>query len=193
MNALAHLQRDTLRNVTRRHFLRECTTGLGALWLATQGRAAPAPGVRRDPARPLAPLAPQFPARAKHVIYLHMAGAPSQLELFHYRPELAKLHGQDCPREFLEGKRFAFMDSFTKEHPRCLGSRRMFARHGKAGTYVSECLPYTAGIADDIAVIRTLATNVFNHAPAKFFMNSSCRWFISSRVRSSLRVAIVQT
>src|SRR5262245_36761362 len=108
MNALAHLQRDTLRNVTRRHFLRECTTGLGALWLATQGGAASSPGVRRDPARPLAPLAPPLPAKAKRVIYLHMAGAPSQLELFHYRPELARLHGKDCPLEFLEGKRFAF-------------------------------------------------------------------------------------
>src|SRR5262245_43533133 len=179
MNALAHLQRDTLRNVTRRHFLRECTTGLGALWLATrgfggvspptlQGGAATSPGVRRDPARPLAPLAPPLPAKAKRVIYLHMAGAPSQLELFLYRPELAKLHGKDCPREFLEGKRFAFIRGV----PQLLGPVYPFHREQETGLWISDRLPRFERHLDKVCFLHSMQSDQFNHAPGQLLVHT---------------------
>jgi hypothetical protein len=155
---------------TRRHFFKDCAVGLGSLALASllsDGKAA-----ADSFPNPLAPRKPHFPPRAKAVIYLFMAGGPSQLELFDYKPELARLDGQPIPESFIKGKRFAFMDTFTKEHPKCLGSRRRFARHGRAGTYVSECLPHVADVVDDLAVVRSLQTDVFNHAPAKFFINT---------------------
>ena len=101
-----------------------------------------------------------------------MAGGPSQLELFDHKPKLNALDGKPIPDEFIKGKRFAFMDTFANKVPQLLGTRRKFARHGKAGTWVSECLPHTAKIVDDIAVVRSVQTNVFNHAPAKMFMNT---------------------
>jgi Protein of unknown function (DUF1501) len=106
-----------------------------------------------------------------------MAGGPSQLELFDYKPKLQQLHGQPIPEEVIKDKRFAFMGSFTKERPKLLATRRKFARHGKTGCYVSECLPHTAGIVDDIAVVRSLVTNVFNHGPAKIFVNTGSPQF----------------
>src|SRR5262245_46740240 len=126
-----------------------------------------------DATSPLAPRAGHYPAKAKSVIFLFMAGGPSQLELFDNKPQLTARNGQEIPDEFIKGKRFAFMDTFNnKKKPLLLGTRRKFKQHGKAGTWVSECLPHTAGIVDDIAVVRSLVTNVFNHAPAKVFMNT---------------------
>src|SRR2546427_670563 len=91
---------------TRRHFLKTCTTGLGAMWLASLAQgAANRLSFARPAAQPMVPLPPQFPAKAKRVIYLHMAGAPSQLELFDYKPDLKRLDGEDCPQSFLAGKR----------------------------------------------------------------------------------------
>jgi hypothetical protein len=168
---------DPLLLQTRRHFFGQCAVGLGAVALASlfnEGRAA----AKDDAAaNPLAPKKPHFPARAKSVIFLFMAGGPSQLELFDYKPKLTELHGKPIPDEFVKGKRFAFMDSFTKEPPKLLAARRRFARYGDAGTYVSECLPHIAGIVDDIAVVRSMQTNVFNHAPAKLFVNTGSPQF----------------
>jgi hypothetical protein len=154
---------------TRRHFFQECALGIGSMALASlfnEGRAAPAP------ADPLAPRPGHHRSRARNVIFLFMAGGPSQLELFDPKPKLQDLHGKPIPQEFIRGKRFAFMDTFTKDVPKLLGTRRKFRRHGQAGTWVSECLPHIAGVADKIAVVRSLTTNVFNHAPAKFFINT---------------------
>jgi hypothetical protein len=162
---------DPLLLQTRRHFFRDCAVGVGSMALASllnDGHLAAAPQVQS----PLAPRQPHFPAKAKAVIYLFMAGAPSQLELFDYKPKLMDYDGKPIPDEFIKGKRFAFMDTFAKEHPKCLGSRRKFARHGQSGNYVSECLPHLAGVVDDLAVVRSVQTNVFNHAPAKFFINT---------------------
>jgi hypothetical protein len=156
---------------TRRHFFRDCAIGVGAMALASllnEGRADSAPPL----VNPLAPRKTHFGAKAKSVIFLFMAGGPSQLELFDHKPKLHELNGQPIPESFIKGKRFAFMDTFTKEHPKCLGTTRKFARHGKCGATISECLPHVAGIVDDIAIVKSLATNVFNHAPAKFFMNT---------------------
>jgi len=169
------LSHDPLLLQTRRHFFKDCAVGLGSMALASllgEGKAPGANAFGTPAASPLAPRKPHFPGKARAVIYLFMAGAPSQLELFDYKPKLVELDGKPIPDSFIKGKRFAFMDSFTKEHPRCLGTRRKFARRGQCGAWVSECLPHIAGIADDIAIIRSMQTNVFNHAPAKFFMNT---------------------
>jgi hypothetical protein len=160
---------DPLLLRTRRHFFQECALGLGSFALASllnEGRAA-APA-----AEPLAPRPTHHAARAKSVIFLFMAGGPSQLELFDWKPKLVELHGKPIPEEFIKGKRFAFMDTFARKVPQLLGTRRKFARAGKAGTWVSECLPHLAGVVDELAVVRSLTTDVFNHAPAKLFVNT---------------------
>jgi hypothetical protein len=163
---------------TRRHFFHDCAIGLGSLALAsllTDGKILSA--AETPFTNPLAPKKPHFPARAKSMIYLFMAGGPSQLELFDYKPKLLELDGKPIPDAYLKNKRFAFMDTFTKQVPRLLGAKREFSRYGKAGTYVSACLPHLAGIVDDIAVVRSVATDVFNHAPAKVFMNTGSPQF----------------
>jgi hypothetical protein len=126
---------------------------------------------------PLAVRPGHLPARARSVIYLFMAGGPSQLELFDYKPELQKYSDQPIPDSFIKGRRFAFMDIFTKAHPRLLGTTRRFARHGQAGAWVSECLPHLAGVVDDLTFVRSVATDVFNHAPAKLFANTGSSQF----------------
>ena len=165
---------DSLLHPTRRHFFHDCGIGLGGMalgsLLARDGLAAPS-------VNPLAPRKPHFDPKAKAVIFLFMAGGPSQFELFEPKPELQKLHGQPIPDSFLKGKRFAFMDTFSKEKPKLLGTKRKFARHGKSGTWVSECLPHFAGIVDDVTMVRTVATNVFNHGPAKVFFNTGSPQF----------------
>jgi hypothetical protein len=163
---------DNLLLRTRRHFFHDCAVGVGSIALAAllnEGRtAAQGPEL----VNPLAPKKGHHPARAKNVIYLFMAGGPSQLELFDYKPKLNELQGQPIPEEVIKGKRFAFMDTFAKERPKLLGTRRKFAQHGRRGTWVSECLPHVAGVVDDLAILRSMATNVFNHAPAKIFINT---------------------
>jgi hypothetical protein len=159
MNPIPHLRREALRNITRRHFLRDCTTGLGAAWLATQGRAAAGSGVHDDPAPPLL-------ARAKNVIFLHMEGAPSQLELFEHKPELAKLDGKDCPQEYLEGKRFAFI----RGTPKLLGPVFPFHREAKTGIWISDRLPHFEKAMDKVCFLRTMQTDQFNHAPAQLLL-----------------------
>jgi hypothetical protein len=128
-------------------------------------------------ANPLAPKPPHFAARVKSVIYLFMAGAPSQFELFDYKPKLQEFDGKTAPESILKGKRFAFMDSFTKEPPKLLGTRREFKRYGKSGLYFSELLPNIGSVADDIAMISGISTDNFNHGPAKCFINTGSTRF----------------
>jgi hypothetical protein len=97
--------------------------------------------------------------------------------LFDPKPQLQKLNGQAIPDSYLEGKRFAFMDTFAKEKPKLLGVRRKFQQHGQSGAWVSECLPHIASIADDLTFVKSMQTNVFNHAPAKVFMNTGSAQF----------------
>jgi hypothetical protein len=144
---------------SRRWFLGQCGLSLGAMAAQTLPSAPPGDDYR-------------IPARARNVIFLFMAGAPSQLELFDYKPKLQELSGKVVPPSMIEGKRFAFMDSFFKGKLKLLGTVRKFERHGERGTWVSELLPYTASIADELTIIRTLATDVPNHAPAKIMMNT---------------------
>jgi hypothetical protein len=170
-----------LRTITRRHLFSQCAMGLGTVALASllgEGRALgaganPTAGGATPAPKPSLPVGrPHFPARAKNVIYLFMAGGPSQLELFDYKPKLVELNGQPIPESFIVGKRFAFMDTFAKERPKLLGTRRTFTRHGQGGVYVSDLFPHTATIVDDITLVHSVATDVFNHAPAKLFMNT---------------------
>ena len=160
--------------VSRRWFLKECGVGLGTIALhsllgETVRAAAPGP----DLLNPLAPKTPHFPARAKNVIYLFMAGAPSHLELFDYKPQLAKFSGTLPPAELLQGYRAAFITP----NATLLGPRFKFARHGQSGAELSELLPHLAEVADDIAIVKSMATDAFNHAPAQIMMHTGSQQF----------------
>ncbi|MDB6111121.1 MAG: hypothetical protein JWR69_2871 [Pedosphaera sp.] len=170
-------QNDPLRDVTRRHFFTKCAMGLGSIALASLLSEQKLFGRESKLVNPLAPKTSHVPARAKNIIYLFMAGGPSQLEMFDYKPKLVELNAQPIPESFVKDKRFAFMDTFSKDRPKLLGTRRKFARHGQSGAWVSELLPHTATIVDDITLIHSCATDVFNHAPAKLFMNTGSSQF----------------
>lgn len=163
------LFRLQLENATRRQFLGGGALGLGAIWMAAQGAPAAA-GFLPDhaPTNPLSPLAPPRPAKVKRVIYLHMVGAPSQLELFDYKPDLNALDGQECPASFLEGKRFAFINGT----PKMLGHQYKFAQQGESGAWVSEQLPHLAQLADEMCFIKTVQTDQFNHGPAQLLVHT---------------------
>src|SRR6185436_732000 len=166
---------NNLQGTTRRHFFGKCALGLGSIALSSllndQLPAADAPKL----VNPFAPKAPHFKARAKNIIYLFMAGGPSQLELFDYKPKLVELNGQPIPQSFIEGKRFAFMGS--RHGTKLLGTRREFKQHGQSGAWVSNLFPHTASILDEIALVHSCDTNLFNHAPAKLFMNTGSGQF----------------
>ncbi len=172
-----NLAQQHLLAQTRRHFFKDCALGVGKIALASllADRALAGGGQQPRIVNPLGPKRPHFPATAKSVIYLFMAGGPSQLELFDYKPRLNALDGQPIPESYLRGRRFAFMSSFT--NPKLLGARRRFARHGQNGAYVSELLPHIASIADDIAICPAIQTEVFNHGPAKLFVNTGTAQF----------------
>jgi hypothetical protein len=167
---------DPLQALTRRHFFSRCAMGLGGIALTSllNDRKLLAADATK-PVNPLAPKPGHFPARAKNVIYLFMAGAPSQLELFDYKPKLIELNGQPIPQSFIEGKRFAFMDS--SHGTKLLGTRRKFTQHGRNGVWVGELFPHTATIVDDITLVKSCAAELFNHAPAKLFMNTGSGQF----------------
>jgi hypothetical protein len=163
--------------LSRRWFFKECGVGLGAIALHAllqhRARAAREDNAPGSPADPMAPKQPHFPARAKNVIFLFMAGGPSHLELFDNKPTLAKYNGKLPPEELLQGYRAAFI----KPDATFLGPKFKFARHGKSGIELSELLPHLAGCADDIAVVKSMATDAFNHAPAQIFMNTGAQQF----------------
>lgn len=171
MNTDRALQSDCLLHHTRRHFLKDCASGLGALWLASQSGlawgASPAM-TKRDPGKPFAAGSPPGKARAKRVIYLHMAGSPSQLELFDYKPELARQDGKDCPQSFLAGRQFAFIQGV----PKMLGPQFPFRQHGRSGQWVSDRMPLFGSVADDVCFIKSMFTDQFNHGPAQLLMHT---------------------
>jgi len=166
---------DKLRELTRRHFFSRCGVGLGSIALASllakNGHAAPAVTLRN----PLEPKPTHFPPRAKHVIYLFMAGGPSQLDLYEHKPQLDKLNGKPIPESYTHGKRFAFMDSSHRTE--LLASRRKFKQYGESGMWVSDLLPHMASIVDQVCFVRSCKTDLFNHAPAKMFMNTGSGLF----------------
>ncbi|MFN5960036.1 MAG: DUF1501 domain-containing protein [Verrucomicrobiota bacterium] len=160
--------RDLLLTPTRRHFLRNCPLGLAALWLGSRTHASDPATPSHDPAQPLRANPPHFPARAKRVIYLHMAGSPSQLELFDPKPDLARLDGRDCPPSFLAGKQFAFIQGI----PKMLGNQYPFQQHGQSGQWLSDRLPFLAKSADDLCIVKSMHTDQFNHGPAQLVMHT---------------------
>ncbi|HXJ39563.1 MAG TPA: DUF1501 domain-containing protein, partial [Bryobacteraceae bacterium] len=141
---------DLLLQDTRRHFFNRCGIGLGKIALASLmagGKLGAAVGDK--PLNPMAAKPPHFPAKVKNVIFCFMAGAPSQLDMFSYKPKLKQFDGTVAPEELMKGKRFAFMDTFAKNPPRLLGSSREFKQYGKSGFWFSSLLPNIAGVADD--------------------------------------------
>ena len=155
------LQLQQTQAVTRRQLLGAGGLGLGSLALGSL--------LARDGAAKEAGQAKfRLPAKAKSVIYLHMAGSPSQVDLFEHKPALTKFHGQDCPKEYLEGKRFAFI----KGVPKMLGPQFKYSQHGETGQWLSELLPGLASVVDDICVIRTVHTDQFNHSPAQLLLHT---------------------
>jgi hypothetical protein len=157
-----NIRNDWLQFQTRRHFLRNSAVGIGSLAFADLLRAdAP-------PTNPLAVKAPPLPAKAKHIIYLHMSGAPPQQELFDFKPKLKELHMKPCPDDFLKNARFAFI----KGHPNLLGPSFKFAQHGKSGAWISELLPELSKHADELCFVKSMWTEQFNHAPAELFLFS---------------------
>ncbi len=156
---------QSLRSITRRHFFEQASFGIGGLALASllDTTVSARAQALADPSRRL-----QYAPKAKRVIYLFMAGAPSQLDLFDPKPALNTHDGKDIPAEFIQGERFAFI----KGTPKLLGSPFSFKRHGQSGAEISELMPHLASVADDIAIVRSMRTNQFNHAPAQIFMNT---------------------
>jgi hypothetical protein len=167
-------QRDLLKTLTRRHFFKEGGLGIGSLALCALlneklfAMAMPSP----LPSHPLAPKPPHFDPKAKSIIFLFMAGAPSQLDLLDYKPRLKEFNGQKIPEEIIKGERFAFI----KGVPNLLASPHSFKQYGESGTYISNLLPHLAKIIDDIAVVRSMQTDQFNHAPAQIFMNTGSQF-----------------
>ena len=153
-----NLQFKQTEAITRRHFFGQAGLGFGALalqsLLAQDGHAAGANF--------------RIPAKAKSVIYLHMAGSPSQIDLFENKPELKKYHGVDCPQEYLKGKRFAFI----KGTPKMLGPMFEYQQYGESGQWISELMPNLARVIDDVCVIRSMHTDQFNHAPAQLLLQT---------------------
>src|SRR5687768_262089 len=146
---------DALTMATRRQFLRRSGLGFGTAALAMLlERDARGDAPRPERTDPLAPKKPHLAAKAKRVIYLHMIGAPSHLDLFDHKPELQQRDGQECPADLLKGRRFAFIGGKMT----LAGSSFKFAKHGKCGLELSELLPNLANVADDIAVVKTLHT-----------------------------------
>jgi uncharacterized protein (DUF1501 family) len=152
---------NDLQAITRRHFFKHAGFGLGGAALASLMQ-------EQLFAQAAQKLVPQVAPKARQVIYLFMAGAPSQLDLFDNKPALRKYDGQEIPAEIVKGERFAFI----KGTPKLLGSPYEFRRYGQSGHEISDLLPHTGSIADDIAIVKSMSTTQFNHAPAQIFMNT---------------------
>jgi hypothetical protein len=163
----------TTEEITRKYFFKECFSGIGAMALGSMLQGCDWLGNKDSfnnftNTNPLMARAPHFIGKAKSVIYLHMAGAPSQLELFDYKPDLLKLDGQDCPQSLLEGKKFAFIRGV----PKMLGPQAVFKQRGQSGAWISDNLPHLATVADEISFLKAVQTDQFNHGPAQLLMHT---------------------
>ncbi len=170
------LERE-LQAQTRRHFIKDCIAGMGGLALGSffiscedkqsNIRQGSISLTERD-LNPLATLPPPLLPKVKSVIFLHMAGAPSQLEMFDYKPTLQKLNNQACPESLLAGKKFAFIRGV----PKLLGPQAAFTREGESGNWVSDYLPHFKNVIDEVAFLKAVNTDQFNHGPAQLFMHT---------------------
>src|ERR1043166_7902162 len=171
MNIQNELRVEQARLITRRWFFRQCGVGLGSIALASLlgadkafGGAAPSP---------LMPHTPHFKGKAKRVIYLFMGGAPSQIDLFDEKPALRKYNGKPVPPEVVIGQKYAFI----KPDAALFASDFKFSKHGQCGAELSEALPHLAGVVDDIAIVKSMTTDAFNHAPGQVLMNTGTQQF----------------
>src|SRR5437016_9605971 len=175
MNYPQELRHATARYITRRWFFRQCGIGLGSMALASllgvdklvAGTQAP------SPLTPLAPKRPPLEPKAKRVIYLFMGGAPSQLDLFDYKPSLVRYNGQPVPQEVVMGQKYAFI----KPDAALFASEFKFSKQGESGAELSEALPHLATAVDDIAIVKSMTTDAFNHAPGQLLMNTGTQQF----------------
>ncbi len=153
-----NLHHHRARATTRRHFFGQAGLGFGAIalqsLLSNESSATQASYL--------------IPAKAKSIIYLHMAGSPSQIDLFEHKPQLTKFHGKECPQEYLEGKRFAFI----KGTPKMLGPVFEYKQCGETGQWISELLPHLSSVVDDVCMIRSMHTEQFNHSPAQLLLQT---------------------
>src|SRR5688572_20420462 len=173
MNCQSHLYRGCEpTSLARRWFLKECGVGLGAAALAELAGPSAVLGAPVA-ANPLAAKRGHFPAKAKSIIYLFMAGAPSHLEMFDNKPELAKFDGKLPPAELLKGYRAAFITPNSA----LLGPKFKFKKYGQSGAELSELLPHLSEVVDDISIVKSMHTDAFNHAPAQIFMNTGSQMF----------------
>ncbi len=172
MNIAVELENERKRYLTRRWFFRDCALGLGGLALGSLLNPAEASAAIKG-ANPLAARDPQFAPTAKSVIYLFMAGAPSQLELFDYKPTLHKYNGQPVPKDVLGGQTYAFI----KPDSAIYAPEFKFEQRGNCGAWMSEMLPNLANVADDLCIVRSMVTDAFNHAPGQIFMNTGSQQF----------------
>ena len=171
MNCHDHLYRKQQpQDVARRWFLGQCGVGLGAMALSQLGSGT---ALAAAPTNPLAPRKPHFAPKAKRVIFLFMAGAPSQLELLDNKPQLTKFDGTLPPAELLKGYKTAFINPNSK----LLGGRFKFEKYGQSGAEVSELLPHFAKVVDDVTIIKSMTTDAFNHAPGQLLMNTGSMQF----------------
>lgn len=171
-NITEEAKKASLAYQTRRLFLKQCRTGMGMMALGSMlGGCNLFSGDSNQSeadANPLKPKPPHFNGKAKSVIFLHMAGAPSQLEMFDFKPELSKMDGQDCPDSFISGKKFAFIRGV----PKLLGPQTQFRQYGESGLWLSDNLPHFQQVIDDVTILKAVNTDQFNHAPAQLLMHT---------------------
>jgi uncharacterized protein (DUF1501 family) len=174
VNLQSELRSEYARLLTRRWFLRQCGVGLGSIALASLLDAEKSTAATPfKVANPLAPRAPHFKPKAKRVVFLFMAGAPSQLDMFDYKPMLAKYNGQPVPPEVVKGQKYAFI----KPDAALFATEFKFSRHGGCGAELSEALPHLAEVVDDIAIVKSMSTDAFNHAPGQVLMQTGSTQF----------------
>ena len=155
---------------TRREFLKYTGTGIGALGLASALNNNLYAASNNES---VSFLNPHFVPKAKNVIYIHLVGGPSHLELFDHKPELIKRDGQKCPDHMFKGKQLAFI----RDHPTLLGTRFKYNKYGQGGLALSEHLPLMGKMADHLAIVKTVRTEQFNHAPAQLFLHTGFERF----------------
>ena len=167
------IRRENDLLLTRRHFFGRTATGIGTAALASllNPQLFAAPAVPADlTTHGMLPML-HFAPRAKQVIFLFMSGGPSAIDLFNYRPKLRDFHGQELPDSVRGGQRITGMTSGQKSFP-CVAPMFQFAQHGQCGTWISELLPHTATIVDQIALVNSLNTEAINHDPATTYIQT---------------------
>ena len=175
---------------TRRHFLSSSANMLGGIALASllKGEGVMAEDLdASDSANPLAPKPSHFPGKAKSCIFIFLAGGPSQIDMFDPKPKLTEMDGEPLPESLLETARFAFID---KDSARLIGCPRKFSKHGECGMEISDLMPHLATCADEIALVRSMHTDQFNHHPAQLQMNTGVGFFGRPSIGSWLNYGI---